>query len=82
MVLSLSLSLCRLSRLAGEMGGSGDSKPAPEVSELKPIEATPASFQEYGQVIEPYPDSTEFGPQDAQLDLSRGIPRYNNNTGI
>ncbi len=50
----------------------GESK----IVELKPFEATPASFQEYGQVIEASPDGAEFGPQDAQLDLTRGIPRY------
>ncbi|XP_041023718.1 uncharacterized protein LOC121264543 [Juglans microcarpa x Juglans regia] len=58
------------------MDGSGDSKPASEVIELQPIEATPASFEEYGQVIEASPDGDEFGPQDAQLDLSRGVPRF------
>lgn len=73
---SLSLSFFRSSRQVGEMGGSGESNPGPEVVELKPIEATPASFEEYGQVIEASPDGAEFGPQDAQLDLSRGIPRY------
>jgi hypothetical protein len=75
-VIYFSLSLFGSSRLVGEMGGSEDSTPGPEVVELKPIEATPASFEEYGQVIEASPDGAEFGPQDAQLDLSRGIPRY------
>lgn len=42
---------------------------------LNPIEATPESFHEFGQVVEASPDGDEFGPQDAQLDLSRGIPR-------
>ena len=40
------------------------------------IEATEDSFREYGQVIGPSPDGEEFGPQDAQLDLSRGTPRW------
>lgn len=62
-------------KVGGKMDGSGNSKPAPEVLELQPIEATPASFEEYGQVIEASPDGDEFGPQDAQLDLSRGVPR-------
>ncbi|KAJ4835232.1 hypothetical protein Tsubulata_046736 [Turnera subulata] len=43
---------------------------------VKPIEATPESFKEYGQVIEASPDGEEFGPQDAQLNLSQGIPRF------
>ncbi|KAA8534350.1 hypothetical protein F0562_031823 [Nyssa sinensis] len=55
---------------------SGESKPPPAVLKLKPIEATPETFIEFGQVIEASPDGEEFGPQDAQLDLSRGIPRF------
>uniref|UniRef100_A0A2P2P1D2 Uncharacterized protein MANES_10G042700 n=1 Tax=Rhizophora mucronata TaxID=61149 RepID=A0A2P2P1D2_RHIMU len=43
---------------------------------LKPIEATPESFGEFGQVIEPSDDGKEFGPDDAQLDLSQGTPRF------
>ena len=54
----------------------GDSKAKAEVVEVKAMEATAESFKEYGQVIEASPDGDEFGPQDAQLDLSRGIPRY------
>ncbi|KAJ8451250.1 hypothetical protein Cgig2_014022 [Carnegiea gigantea] len=46
------------------------------VVRLKAIEATPESFKDYGQVIESAPDSQQFGPHDAQLDLSRGIPRF------
>ncbi|KAK6933313.1 hypothetical protein RJ641_036207 [Dillenia turbinata] len=54
---------------------SGETKPQQTV-ELKPIEATPESFKEYGQVIEASPDGEEFGPQDAQLDLTQGTPRF------
>ncbi|KAB2084873.1 hypothetical protein ES319_A05G362900v1 [Gossypium barbadense] len=46
------------------------------VMKLKPIEATPESFKEFGQVIEASPDGEKFGPTDAQLDLSKGIPRF------
>ena len=53
----------------------GDSKAKPEIVEVKVIEATAESFEEYGQVIKASPDGDEFGPQDAQLDLSRGISR-------
>nr|POE44680.1 hypothetical protein CFP56_77488 [Quercus suber] len=49
----------------------GDSKAKLEVVEVKVIEATKEGFEEYGQVIEASPDGDEFGPQDAQLDLSR-----------
>ena len=51
-------------------------KAKPEIVEVKVIEAIIESFEEYGQVIKASPDGDEFGPQDAQLDLSRGIPRY------
>ncbi|MED6173077.1 hypothetical protein PIB30_055874 [Stylosanthes scabra] len=47
-----------------------------KVVSLKPIEATPSTFKDYGQVIEASPDGDEFGPHDAQLDLSKGIPRF------
>ncbi|XWS66126.1 hypothetical protein CRYUN_Cryun05aG0173300 [Craigia yunnanensis] len=56
-----------------EMEGNPESKPM--VLKLKPIEITPESFQEFGQVVEASPDGEEFGPKDAQLDLSKGIPR-------
>lgn len=46
-----------------------------KVMKLKATDATPISFEEFGQVIEASPDGEEFGPSDAQLDLSRGIPR-------
>ncbi|XP_061374682.1 uncharacterized protein LOC133316870 [Gastrolobium bilobum] len=53
-----------------------DTTKEPKVVTLKPIEATPSTFKEYGQVIEASPDGDEFGPHDAQLDLSHGIPRF------
>lgn len=60
----------------GEMEISGQSKPQPvNVKVVKPIEATPESFKEYGQVMEASPDWEEFGPKDAQLNLSQGVPR-------
>ncbi|KAJ4979522.1 hypothetical protein NE237_010302 [Protea cynaroides] len=49
---------------------------APTVVKRNAIEATPESFKEFGQVIEVSPDGEEFGPNDAQLELSRGIPRF------
>lgn len=54
------------------MEHAGETTPTVEVT---PIEATPETFKEFGQVIEASPDGDVFGPQDAQLDLSRGIPR-------
>lgn len=44
-----------------------------------PIPALPitaSNFQPYGQVIWPQPDDVPFGPQDAQLQLQNGIPRF------
>ncbi|CAH9137637.1 unnamed protein product [Cuscuta epithymum] len=57
------------------MDPSSETRP-PTVWRLKPIEATPETFREFGQVIEAAPDGEEFGPHDAQLDLSRGVPRF------
>jgi len=45
------------------------------VVKLRAVEATPESFAPFGQVIAASPDGDQFGPHDAQLDLSRGIPR-------
>ncbi|WVZ68297.1 hypothetical protein U9M48_017256 [Paspalum notatum var. saurae] len=47
-----------------------------KVVKLRAVEATPESFAPFGQVIAATPDGDEFGPHDAQLDLSRGIPRF------
>ncbi|CAN8316534.1 unnamed protein product [Cochlearia groenlandica] len=43
---------------------------------LIPTEATSESFADYGQVIETTSGDDCFGPNDAQLDLSRGTPRF------
>jgi len=37
---------------------------------------TAAAFQPYGQALFPTPDGAPFGPDDAQLDLDRGTPRF------
>lgn len=55
---------------------SGELRSKPATVKVKPIEATSESFKEYGQIVEASVDGEEFGPQDAQLDLSHGIPRY------
>lgn len=41
---------------------------------LRAVEATPESFAPFGQVVAAY-GGKRFGPNDAQLDLSRGVPR-------
>lgn len=46
---------------------------------LKPLIAQTISselFQPFGQVIFPSADGTAYGPQDAQLQLSNGTPRF------
>jgi ureidoglycolate hydrolase len=43
---------------------------------LSLIEATPQTFSRYGQVVMPMEDGVAFGPADAQLDLTRGTPRF------
>lgn len=44
---------------------------------LLPVtDLTPDSFAPYGQVVDVQTDGVSFGPHDAQLDLSRGVPRF------
>ncbi len=43
---------------------------------LTAVEATPASFARYGQVIMPSEDGVPFGPDDARLGLGEGVPRF------
>jgi ureidoglycolate lyase len=38
--------------------------------------ATPETIAPYGTLVEPGVDGTPFGPQDAQLALDRGVPRF------
>lgn len=46
------------------------------VIELPVQPLTAEGFAPFGQVLEPTPDGRKFGPEDAQLELSRGIPRF------
>jgi hypothetical protein len=50
--------------------------PPPRVLTLIAQELTPEAFLPYGQVVRPVADNANYGPDDAQLDLSRGVPRY------
>lgn len=45
-------------------------------TEVKANLITPEAFQPFGQVIFPSGDDAAFGPADAQLELSQGIPRF------
>lgn len=62
-------------RSAQMAGAQQQSEEQARVVRLRAVEATPESFAPFGQVITASPDGDEFGPHDAQLDLSRGIPR-------
>lgn len=46
------------------------------VHALRPIAITPELFLPYGQMIVPESDGVQFGPQDAQLKLDAGTPRF------
>lgn len=61
-----------------EISNAPKQAPAPVAIKLKPIEATSVTFSEFGQVVEASQDGDVFGPKDAQLDLSHGIPRFRN----
>ncbi|KAL8051842.1 hypothetical protein ABFX02_06G175000 [Erythranthe guttata] len=73
---SLSHSSSYRNQMAAANSDEIRASPSPTVISLKPIEATPESFHEFGQVIVASPDGDGFGPRDAQLDLSHGIPRF------
>ena len=44
--------------------------------QLAAQEITASNFQPFGQVIFPSEDGTTYGEEDAQLELSQGIPRF------
>lgn len=48
------------------------------IQKLVPAPITAADFAPYGQVITPTEDGVPFSKEDAQLDLSRGTPRFYN----
>lgn len=58
------------------MGELVNPSPSPRVLTLIAQELTPEAFLPYGQVVRPVADNANYGPDDAQLDLSRGVPRY------
>ncbi|CAL4973304.1 unnamed protein product [Urochloa decumbens] len=53
-----------------------DEAAAVRVVTLRAVEATPESFAPFGQVVAGGSDGAKYGPDDAQLDLTRGIPRF------
>lgn len=46
------------------------------IEDLKLTPITAENFRPYGTLVEATEDGAPFGPQDAQLDLSRGTPRF------
>lgn len=61
------------------MDGSGSGRQPEQkkkIISLKAIDATPANFKEYGQVVGASPDGARYGPLDAQLQLNLGTPRF------
>jgi ureidoglycolate lyase len=48
----------------------------PEIRDLPVMELSVAAFAPHGVVISPMEDGTAFGPQDAALQLSGGVPRF------
>ena len=49
---------------------------APSILLAKAVPITAEAFAPFGQVIWPQPDDVAFNPQDAQLDLTKGTPRF------
>ena len=47
-----------------------------QIVDLPVAPLTPAAFAPYGTVMAALEDGVPFGPQDAQLDLARGTPRF------
>jgi hypothetical protein len=53
-----------------------DSVAALRLVELDVFPVTTENFRPYGTLIEVAEDGDAFGPNEAQLDLSRGTPRF------
>lgn len=49
---------------------------SPNTAPIKAIPISNEAFAPFGQVIWPQPDDVVFNPQDAQLDLANGTPRF------
>ena len=54
----------------------GTTNAAVTMRELSAIAITPEAFAPFGQVIFPSDDGSPFGPDDAQLQLDQGTPRF------
>jgi len=50
--------------------------PSTKLIDLPVHELTPAAFAPFGQVVAPSADGKNFDAEDAQLELSRGTPRF------
>jgi len=49
---------------------------SPSVLPVKAVPITSEAFAPFGQVVWPQPDDVPFNMQDAQLDLTKGTPRF------
>ena len=65
----------RRRRTSPRASSTADAPPRRVVS-LAAEELTPESFAPFGQIVKAEEDGAVFGPDDAQLDLSRGTPRF------
>ena len=58
-----------------EQSASASELPVRRV-ELDVHQLVPAAFAPFGQVIAPTPSGKDYGEDDAQLEIGRGIPRF------
>lgn len=58
-----------------DLRGSDSTGDDVRLVQLAAQELNPESFAPYGQVVGPTEDGTKFGPQDAALEISQGVPR-------
>ncbi|MEL6455796.1 MAG: ureidoglycolate lyase, partial [Cyanobacteria bacterium J06623_5] len=67
----------RLPQPASALPKSGESQSGAQgIKKIRAIAITAESFRPFGQLITPQPDNVPFNPQDAQLHLDNGTPRF------
>ncbi len=65
-----------MSEIFSQRGAAIATVQSASVQHISAIPITAAAFRPFGQLILPQPDSVAFNPQDAQLQLSGGVPRF------
>lgn len=58
----------------GDLAAAGGAEQ--QVLQLRAVDLTPESFAPFGQVVAPTEDGKPFDEEDAQLELSAGLPRF------